>query len=257
MDRTKATWIPAYLYLAFLFLGAVPALAGSPLFAIQLESVLLVLVYLFSSYITWGASKATKYLVGTWLASYVIELIGVSTGYPFGNYSYTSAMSPFLGPVPISIPFLWCALGYFCLRAGGPSVVVPALLLVFLDVSFDPIFSRSLWHWIPPLGLEYSGVPVLNFAGWLISAIAIFTLFRTLDSESRKSHRRSMLYAKGSIEGVGFYLLFGTSTVVSDFQANLPEAAAVSVLLYAISAMILLLTLRGKPAGSTGVQAQH
>ena len=250
MNRTRATWVPAYVYLAFLFLGEVPALAGNPLFSIELESVLLVVVYLFSSYLSWGASKATKYLVGTWVASYAIESIGLSTGYPFGNYSYTSALRPFLGPVPLFIPFLWCALGYFCLRAGGPSVVVPALLLVFLDLSFDPIFSRSLWHWGPTIGFAYAGVPVLNFVGWFISAIVIFALFRMVNAESRKSPRRSVLYSKGIIQGAGFYLLFGASTVLSDLSANLPVVAAVSALLYAISATVLLWSVRREGAAS-------
>jgi putative membrane protein len=232
-------WALLYAYLAFLFVGEIPALSGNPLFSIQLESILLVVLYFLSSYLSWGASKATKFLVGTCVTSYAIEFIGLNTGYPFGHYSYTSALSPFIGPVPIFIPFLWCSLGYFCLQAGGASVVVPASLLTFLDTSFDPIFSRNLWHWGPTIGFEYAGVPILNFIGWFISAIVIFTLFRMVDAESRKSSRRSIFYSRGSVEGVGFYFLFGVTTVLSDLNANLPEVAAVSTFLYVVTGVLL------------------
>jgi putative membrane protein len=239
LDRSRVVWALLYAYLAFLFVGEIPAFSGNPLFSIQLESILLVVLYLSSSYLGWGASKATKFLVGTWVTSYAIEFIGLNTGYPFGHYSYTSALSPFIGPVPMFIPFLWCSLGYFCLQAGGASIVVPASLLTFLDISFDPIFSRNLWHWGPTIGFEYAGVPILNFLGWFISAIVIFTIFRMVDAGSRKSPRRSILYSRGSIEGAGFYFLFGVSTVLSDLNANLPEVASVSAFLYLVSGALL------------------
>jgi heme A synthase len=91
---------------------------------------------------------------------------------------------------------------------------------------------------------------MLNFVGWFISAIIIFVLFRMVVAETRNSRRRSILYSKGSIQGAGFYLIFGASTVLSDLNANLAEVALVSTILYAISAVLLLWSLRKEKAVS-------
>jgi len=239
LNASRLTWLLSYAYLAYLFVSEIPQVNGSPVFSIQLESVLLIFLYFASSYLDWGARRATKYLIGTSLASYIIEFAGVRTGYPFGNYSYTPALSPFVGPVPLFIPLMWCALGYFCLRASGLSVVVPALLMMFLDISLDPIFSRDLWHWQATPGPQYFGVPLLNFVGWLISALLLFTIFRLAVVETRRSPARTVLFSKGNMMAAGFYFLFGMTTVLSDLNAGLLGAAMVSVFLYAISGALL------------------
>ncbi len=238
LTRGQAAWVLCYAYLVYVFLGEVPGLDNLSAFSVEAVSVLLAVVFFISSYANWGVAKATKYLVVTWLTAYAIEFIGVTTGYPFGHYAYTAAMTPFIGPIPVFIPFSWCALGYFSLRATGVSIAAPAVLMVLLDVSFDPVFSRTLWQWQSTTGPRYFGVPLLNFVGWFITALIIFALFWVLVRE-KGGLKKSIIPPGGSAEAVGFYFLFGISNAVSLYKAGLTEAAAASTILFAIAAVLL------------------
>ena len=232
MDRSRAIWTLSFAYVAYLFLGEVPQLSGLSVFSEQDAFGLLVVLYLVSSYVLWGFSSASKFLVLTWVVSYTVEFIGTKTGYPFGHYAYTSALGPALGPVPVFIPFLWCALGYFCLLATGRSVLSSAILMVLLDVSLDPIFARELWHWQPTPGPEYFGVPVLNFLGWFVTSGIIFALFRAVDPQRLGWGLRSLVHGSGSRAATVFYFLFGVTTVLFDLSSGMSEAAGISFLLY-------------------------
>jgi len=238
LNRGQATWAAAYLYLVYVFLGEIPAFANLPVFSLQAVSILLVVMYLVSSVVNWGAATAAKYLVGTFLVSYAVESVGVSTGLPFGHYVYTAALSPLIGPVPLFIPFLWCALGYFCLQATGVSIVAPAALMATLDLSFDPIFSRSLWQWSTTIGPLYFGVPALNFIGWFLTALLVFALFWF--AVGRKGDRKGrVVLSGGSALGVGFYLVLGLTNVVSLLTGGIPQAAAVSLVLFVLASVVL------------------
>ena len=204
------------------------------------RSILLIVLFLLSSYVLWGWRAATKYLAGTWLISYLAEYIGVETGYPFGHYAYTAAMAPFLGQVPFFIPFTWCALGYFCLQAcRKKSTVVPALLMVVLDVAFDPVFSLTLWHWRASPGPAYFGVPALNFVGWFVTSIVIFAAFNLLARDGRMEKKKTLLVSGGTPEAVGFYFLLGMSTVPSLADSGFLGGAAISTALFVVVAALL------------------
>jgi uncharacterized membrane protein len=237
LKRGELAWPLAYVYIVYVMVGQLPGLSGLSVFSVEAASVLLALLFLFSSYVYWGLAKASKYLVGTWLVAYAVEFVGVTTGYPFGHYAYTSAMSPFIGPVPLFIPFLWSALGYFALRATGTSILAPSVLMVLLDVSFDPSFSMTLWHWRSTPGPLYFGVPLLNFFGWFVASVLIFGLFWAL-VRAKGETKRGMVLSGGVAQGVGFYFLFGLSNVVSLLEEGLAEAAAVSTLLFAVASAL-------------------
>jgi len=239
LNKGQATWVLSYAFLAYVFLSEVPQLSGLSVFSVQAAFVLLVVLYLASSFVNWGVEKASIFLFASWLISYAIEYTGVTTGYPFGSYAYTSAMGSFVGPVPVFIPFLWCALGYFCLQATGPSMVAPAMLMVLLDLSLDPLFSQSLWHWQSTAGPYYYGVPALNFVGWFVTAILIFTFFMLAVREYRSGIKANILVSGGSAAGVGFYLLFGVTTILYQLYSGLAGGAALTSVLYAVAGVYL------------------
>jgi uncharacterized membrane protein len=235
LDKARAVWGISFAYLAYLFVGELPQLSSVPYFSEEVAFALLAVVYLVSSFALWGASTAAKFLATTWVLSYVIEFIGTTTGYPFGHYTYTSALGPLLGPVPLFIPFLWCALGYFCLQATGRSVLSSAVLMVVLDLSLDPIFARTLWHWQVTPGPAYFGVPVLNFVGWFITSAIIFTAFRAVDRSEGGWAWRTLVQGCGSRAATVFYLLFGVTTVLFDLSSGESEVAAISLVLYLVA----------------------
>jgi putative membrane protein len=112
------------------------------------------------------------------------ELLGTSTGFPFGHYRYLSGLGyKIAGLVPFTIPLSWFYLGfsaYLIARAGLASRQLPNLLAVigavllgslFLtswDFVLDPAMSQTalpFWIWEQPGA--FFGMPYQNFAGWL------------------------------------------------------------------------------------------
>ncbi len=121
------------------------------------------------------------------------ELLGTSTGFPFGHYSYLSGLGyKIAGLVPFTIPLSWFYLGcvsYLLARAGlevdkKPSwlrhvgaVALGALLLTSWDFVLDPAMSQTalpFWYWHQPGA--FFGMPYQNFAGWLGTGCTFMTV---------------------------------------------------------------------------------
>lgn len=112
------------------------------------------------------------------------ELLGTSTGFPFGHYRYLSGLGyKIAGLVPFTIPLSWFYLGfsaYLIARAGLASLKLPnflavagaillgSLFLTSWDFVLDPAMSQTtlpFWMWEQPGA--FFGMPYQNFAGWL------------------------------------------------------------------------------------------
>ena len=124
--------------------------------------------------------------------AWAIELLGSRSGTPFGEYSYTQAMQPQLGGVPVIIPLAW-AMMLFPAWAVSQAILQPVqnrlgrayplffavlsgLAFTAWDLYLDPqMVSRSLWLWEP--GGDYYGIPWSNFLGWwLVSSLLTLIL---------------------------------------------------------------------------------
>lgn len=111
------------------------------------------------------------------------ELLGTSTGFPFGDYRYLSGLGyKIAGLVPFTIPLSWFYLGfcaYIIARAGlntfslpkwaklSGSIVIGSILLTSWDFVLDPAMSQTtmpFWIWDQPGA--FFGMPYQNFAGW-------------------------------------------------------------------------------------------
>lgn len=138
-----------------------------------------------------GRAPALGFLLWGFLVALVAELSSTRVGVPFGLYHYTGATAGaelFLSNVPffspLSFPFL--AYASFCLarRVLGPGwagsragrlrmVALSGALMALVDVVIDPLAVRG-GHWflghifVYPEGGIYFGVPLSNFAGWLL-----------------------------------------------------------------------------------------
>ncbi|MEH2208194.1 MAG: gamma-carotene 1'-hydroxylase CruF [Nostoc sp.] len=129
--------------------------------------------------------------LGTWLAfmlpamfiSLGSELLGTSTGFPFGDYSYLSGLGYKIGGlVPFTIPLSWFYVGlssYLIARTGlkvaqKPSwgrhiaaIGVGALLFTCWDFALEPAMSQTslpFWYWEQPGA--FFGTPYQNYVGW-------------------------------------------------------------------------------------------
>ncbi len=117
------------------------------------------------------------------------ELIGTSTGWPFGDYSYTSGLGyKILDRVPFTIPLSWFTVGLasyllalrlrrYLPRRGSswPPLLAGVWLLVVWDLVLDPAMAHEAMQarfWVWHQTGSYFGMPVINFAGWALTGIA-------------------------------------------------------------------------------------
>jgi uncharacterized membrane protein len=235
--KTQVSWAIAYAYTLYVALGALPPFRGTVIFSVAVASILLVFLYFFHSYTNLKLTTASKFLIIAAPISFIWEFIGVETGVPFGQYSYSNALGPQLGPVPLFIPLLWCALGYFCMEASDYYIMASALM-VSLDLSFDPVFSTSLGLWTWTGQTQYFGVPLSNFFGWFIASLSFFALFYFASKQRTKSSK----YA------IAFYYLFGLDNVVGDLASGSVALGAASFLIFTLSVAVVIFVHRRNEA---------
>lgn len=139
---------------------------------------------------SWSMAKVGTVTVLLLSASWLVEWIGSTTGYPFGSYHYTERLQPQIARVPILIPFAWLMMlpaawamsRRLTGRSGGLRfALVSGLALMAWDLYLDPqMVGWSFWRWEPQtmwMG-GYFGIPWLNFLGWALSG-ALLTLLCT------------------------------------------------------------------------------
>lgn len=146
------------------------------------------------AYRTLGLRNWLTFMLPAVLVSLSGELLGTSTGFPFGDYSYLSGLGyKIAGLVPFTIPLSWFYLGltsYLLARAGLSkafsqqgwlwqigAIVLGALLLTSWDFVLDPAMSQTampFWYWHTPGA--FFGMPYQNFAGWMGTGAVFMTL---------------------------------------------------------------------------------
>jgi putative membrane protein len=120
-----------------------------------------------------------------WPVAWLAEFSSTRTGVPFGLYTYTGytrGRELYIADVPFmdALSFTFLAYAAFCLarvvvlRGSAPAVaVVGAVFMMLLDVVIDPLAVRGdRWFlgqiFFYPEGGVYFGVPLSNFAGWVL-----------------------------------------------------------------------------------------
>jgi putative membrane protein len=119
--------------------------------------------------------------------AYGIELVGVRTGWPYGEFTYGIDLGPMLfGDVPIGLPVFFFPLvlnsyllGILLLgeRARSRAIRLPAVLalVMIVDLVLDP-GAVAIGFWAYESGGFY-GVPWANYGGWLLSGAVAVVLF--------------------------------------------------------------------------------
>jgi putative membrane protein len=129
-----------------------------------------------------GPHRATLSLLALSILAYAIEGLGVATGFPYGTFYYSDALGPRIaGIVPYLLPLSYAPLVVGAVTAAWGTrlrllhVLYATLLLVWMDGVIDP-GAASLGFWVWPEGGVYYGVPLTNYAGWLLSGALAATL---------------------------------------------------------------------------------
>jgi putative membrane protein len=148
------------------------------------------------------------------------EWVGTRTGLPFGAYRYTGLLRPAAGTVPLVVPLAWAAMGLpgyavgaTVARTRAGAIAAGAVALTAWDLFLDPQMIRNgFWRWAHPG--PYQGVPLSNFAGWLLVSAVLMAVFDgLLRSKSRQiTPNHPGLLATYTVmavlETVGFAVIF-------------------------------------------------
>ena len=169
--------------------------------------------------------------------SYAIEIVGVTTGWPYGHFEYGVSLGPMLGGVPLALPvfflplvanaYLLCLLllGSFADRALPRLLSVIALVLA-MDVVLDPgAVALGFWNYG---GGAFYGVPWSNYAGWVLSAtVAVVVLDATFDRDALAARLANCEFALDDM--VSFVLLWGGVNAIYGNWLPVAVAAVIGV----------------------------
>ena len=136
--------------------------------------------------------RAALALVGAGIVfGFLVEVVGLKTGLPFGRYEYAATLGPKLVGVPVVIGLAWTMLAWPAalvarrlVRSFPARVALGAWALASWDVYLDPqMVAAGHWHWRDPSphlpGVP--GVPISDYIGWLAVATVIsYVLQRVL-----------------------------------------------------------------------------
>ncbi|HVU66564.1 MAG TPA: carotenoid biosynthesis protein, partial [Ktedonobacteraceae bacterium] len=144
-----------------------------------------------------GVGKTLIFFGASTLISLSLELLGTSTGFPFGPYAYTNLLGfKILGHVPYAIPLSWFYMGFTSYLLASLLVVrgdwrrqtlwsllLGAAFLTVWDLSLDPSMasphlSVQFWTWYT--GGLYFGMPIRNLVGWSITGLLFMSISRLL-----------------------------------------------------------------------------
>lgn len=147
-------------------------------FGIQLGTILQASAAVVVVAGAWGERRAIRLAAFVILFGWLAEYIGHTTGFPFGGYAYTDRLQPQIGGVPILIPIAWLmmmpsawAVADVLLkgRRGWRFVALSALAFTVWDLFLDPqMVLWNVWRFDDPGTMNYLGIPISNYLGWLL-----------------------------------------------------------------------------------------
>lgn len=112
------------------------------------------------------------------------ELIGIHTGYLFGDYVYGPTLGPMLWEVPIIIGVNWFILAYLTgsvfrnVENDYYAALLGAVAMTCLDYIMEPVaVALDFWYW------KFDVIPVGNYIGWFGVAFLIHLIFRKANFE--------------------------------------------------------------------------
>ncbi|GAA1795532.1 carotenoid biosynthesis protein [Luedemannella flava] len=165
-----------------------PLTGGGPRAALVVATVLLGFgASLCHAAVTRGVRVALA-LCAVAVAGLGVEVLGVHTGFPFGAYAYADTLGPRAAGVPMVIGLAWAWMAWPAWLAAarvlpsarGPArVAVAGVALATWDLFLDPqMIAAGHWRWADPHPAlpGVPGVPLGNYAGWLLVAALVATL---------------------------------------------------------------------------------
>lgn len=267
MSRRIALGLALVFLAVFLYRALVVPLFRLPQAGdIGLPTVSLMLFSLLHAGYVLGWRHTLVFFAISAVVSWGFEQAGVATGAIYGPYHYTAVLGPKLGHVPLLIPIAWFMMIYpsyiiaNLLVDGRPLAFRPGILrLVWLaligglvmtawDLSIDPILSGpNVKAWIWHDGGPYFGVPVQNFAGWLLTTFTVYLLYRLYERAVAPGPPAALTFGVA-----GLPLLAYAAMALSDVLVGMPALQVVTPFTMGLPALVAggrLVDLRSARAG--------
>lgn len=177
-------WVAGLLFFfSAAALRFLPEIAQRPVFS-GISLVLIAAPCIFILVRWLGSARAALVGVVLSLFAYVIEYVGLVSGFPYGSFAYSALMGPkVFGSLPLLLPVAYLplvfggtALSAFFVKKTFVRIVTATVFLVLFDLVLDPgAVAIGLWSF--SAGGWYYGVPLTNFVGWLLSGFVSCALF--------------------------------------------------------------------------------
>lgn len=138
------------------------------------------------------------------LMGFLVEMLGTNTGFPFGEYSYSSILGPGLLGTPFLIGVLWWVLlrsfnDVFSRISSNKTMISLAtgLGMLLLDIFIEPVaIGLGFWAW------QAAEVPLENYMAWFVLSF-VFTRL-TMDGQVKNPMSKWVLIVLG-----GFFIIMG------------------------------------------------
>lgn len=195
------------------------------------------LAMLLHAYYSFGLRYASTYLVVTILFALLIEQVGVTTGWPFGDHSFDSSLGVRIYDVPLVIPFVWLMLAHPILVAARRvtqhwAFIYGGAIMMAWHLFMDPQMAaahRVTWTFTESHVPFENELPMSNPAGWLfVGMLLIAILHFALPKERRKQGAEFMVVDIF----LGWTLLSGVVDNVAFFKR--PEIAVFAGAIYVL-----------------------
>ena len=135
----------------------------------------------------------------TALGGFLVEVLGVHTGFPFGSYSYAATLGHRVWGVPLLLGAAWTMLAWPAALVARrlvstflARVVVGAWALATWDLFLDAqMVADGHWRWRHPSPHlpGVTTVPLTNYAGWLLVSVALSLVLQGILASSSGDDR--------------------------------------------------------------------
>lgn len=195
------------------------------------------LAMLLHAHYSFGLRYAATYSIVTFFFALAIEQIGVSSGWPFGDYSFDSSLGAHIYKVPLVIPFVWLMLAHPILVAARRvtqhwAFIYGGAIMMAWHLFIDPqlaITHRVIWASGGSRVPFESELPISSLAGWLFAGMLLIAILHfTLPKDRRKQGAE---FAAVDIF-LGWTLLAGVFDNI--FFFNRPKIALFAGAIYAV-----------------------
>ena len=206
--------------------------------------------------IAYSWKRAMRFALVVLPSAFLIELIGVTTGVPFGPYHYTNALVPTVVeriPAPITCAWLMIALGTLATakwitqrEARWVIVPVAAILATVLDACLEPTAFHVKAYWLWETSGQYYGIPAINFLGWLLVATIITTLAASALGQRQRAAQPALAFVPISL----YWATVLMFAIIDGFRGY-PAGAAIGAALCLTALPPLLRLLRARRTSSS------